>query len=57
MKPPPPGPVSVGSAIHEAKAAATQASTALPPARRISAPTCGRDRMTGRDRTPRGGSA
>ena len=38
-KPPPPGPVSAGSATHEANAAATHASTAEPPARRISAPT------------------
>ena len=36
MKPPAPGPVSVLSATHETKAAAMQASTALPP----SASTC-----------------
>src|SRR5437588_12935825 len=38
MKPPPPGPVSVLSATQEAKPAATQASTAFPPAARTRAP-------------------
>src|SRR2546426_10369780 len=38
MKPPPPGPVSGLSATHEAKPAATPASTAFPPSARISAP-------------------
>ena len=38
MNPPPPGPVSVLSATHEANAAARHASTAFPPSARISAP-------------------
>ena len=38
MKPPAPGPVSGLSATHEAKAAATQASTAFPPSARMRAP-------------------
>src|SRR5205807_3919850 len=37
-KPPPPGPVSGLSQIHETAAAAMHASTAFPPARRTSAP-------------------
>src|SRR4051794_6855297 len=40
MKPPAPGPVSGLSATQETKAAAMQASTALPPSARISAPVC-----------------
>ena len=39
MKPPPPGPVSGDSVTHEAKPAATAASTALPPSASTRAPT------------------
>ena len=39
MKPPPPGPVSGLSVAHEAKPAATQASTAFPPRSRTRDPT------------------
>ncbi len=46
-KPPPPGPVSGLSHTQETAAAAMQASTAFPPARRTSAPACGGERMTG----------
>jgi len=38
MKPPPPGPVNGLSQTHETNAAATHASTALPPARRTRMP-------------------
>ena len=38
MKPPAPSPVSSGSATNDVSIAASAASTALPPARRISAP-------------------
>src|SRR5687767_15166835 len=38
MYPPAPSPVSIGSATNEVNIAASAASTALPPARRISAP-------------------
>src|SRR5262245_29914435 len=40
MKPPAPGPVSGLSVTQETKAAAMQASTALPPSARMSAPAC-----------------
>src|SRR5262249_54046486 len=40
MNPPPPGPVSGDSVTHDAKPAATAASTALPPRRRTCAPIC-----------------
>ena len=39
MNPPPPGPVKGLSVTHEAKPAATQASTAFPPRSRVRAPT------------------
>ena len=38
MNPPPPGPVSMLSQTHDVTAAATQASTALPPASKHPAP-------------------
>ena len=50
MKPPPPGPVSIDSQTQETNAAATQASTAFPPASSTRRARLGRQRMAGCDR-------
>ena len=51
MNPPPPGPVSGLSHDHETNAAATQASTALPPARSTPDARFRGQRMPGCDRS------
>ena len=56
MKPPPPGPLTVGSHTHEATPAATQASTADPPRASTSAPDPRRHRVPRGDRCAHGRS-